>query len=177
MNELRKKITNTLTNNEILLPVPLEYEVKLDRSHVLITETNTEGVITYANWHFMNITGYTKKELIGSSHDIVRHPHMPKGLFKAMWKIITKKKIWRGYIKHLCKDGTFFWTLTYIQAEVDKNDTITGYIALSKIAYKDMRIDAEKKYKELMNDEDNQYFMISEDYQVTQIEIEGKISE
>ncbi len=60
----------------------------------------------------------SKEELIGSPHSINRHPDMPKGVFRAMWKIISAKKVWRGYVKNLRKDGKFYWTLVYIQANI-----------------------------------------------------------
>ena len=179
MIQLQREITNTLTNIKIAQAIPLAYEVQIYDGSVLITETDIDGIITYTNRRFVNVSGFTKEELIGSPHNIVRHPDMPRGVFKAMWKIITKKKIWRGYIKHLSKSGSFFWTLSYIQAKVDEDNVIIGYTSSSKIAYKNTREEVEAKYRELRKDIDidDKYFMASESYYETQIEIRDKINE
>ena len=177
MNKLRKVITNTLNNVKVVQAIPLDYEVQIYDSSVLITETNIDGIITYTNRRFANVSGFKKEELIGAPHNIVRHPVMPRGVFKAMWKIISSKKIWRGYIKHLCKDGSFFWTLSYIQAKVDKDNVIIGYTSSSKIAYKNTREEVESKYRALRKDIDDKYFMASESYYETQIALRTKMNE
>jgi len=166
MTKLRKVITNTLSNVKIVQAIPLKEEVKIFDNSILITETNCEGIITYVNRRFVNVSGFSKEELIGSPHNITRHPDMPIGLFTAMWKIITSKKVWRGYVKSLRKDGKYYWTLTYIQAKLDDNGNVTGYTASRKMAYPQSVEEAEKKYSELMgikhiNDE---YFMSAELY-------------
>ncbi|HHD78444.1 MAG TPA: hypothetical protein ENK98_02210 [Epsilonproteobacteria bacterium] len=71
------------------------------------------------------------------------------------------KKIWRGYIKHLCKDGSYFWTLSYVQAKLDSEGVIVGFISTGNIAYEKSRIEVEKQYKKLIGIQHiaNQYFM------------------
>jgi len=171
MTKLRKVITNTLSNVKIVQSIPLEEEVEIFDNSVLITETNTEGIIIYANRRFVNVSGFSKEELIGSPHNITRHPDMPIGLFKAMWKIIASKKVWRGYIKSLRRDGKYYWTLTYMQARLDESKNIIGYTASRKMAYPQSVEEAEKKYSELMGIKhiDDEYFMSAELYHGEQI--------
>ena len=123
----------------------------------------------YSNRRYIALLGFSEEELIGSYYHLVWHPDMPKGALKAMWKIITKGKIWRGYLKHLCKDGSYFWTLTYIHAKVDDEGKIIGYSSTGKVALQSSRKEVEKKYQELFDDIDNEYFMLSENYYETQI--------
>jgi len=171
MTKLRKVITNTLSNVKIVQSIPLQEEVEIFDNSVLITETNTEGIIIYTNRRFVNVSGFSKEELIGSPHNITRHPDMPIGLFKAMWKIIASKKVWRGYVKSLRKDGKYYWTLTYMQARLDESENIIGYTASRKMAYPQSVEEAEKKYSELMGIKhiDDEYFMSAELYHGEQI--------
>ena len=171
MINLRKVITNTLTNVQIVQSVPNTREIKVFDKSILLSETDLNGILTYTNRRYLTLTGFLEKELIGSPHKIVRHPDMPRGVFRAMWKIISDKKIWRGYVKHLSKNGSFFWTLSYVQAKLDEDDNIIGYISTGKIAYAQSRKEVEEKYYELMGNEylDDKYFMTSESYYETQI--------
>ena len=177
--KLRKVITNTFTDNQIVQAVPIEREIEVYERSVLVSETNTDGILLYTNRRYLGLTGFTEKELIGSPHKIVRHPDMPRGVFRAMWKIITDKKIWRGYIKHLCKDGSYFWTLSYVQAKLDENGELVGYVSTGKMAYEETRQEVEAKYQSLMGNEhvEDKYFMASESYYETQVLNKGHLSE
>ena len=179
MNNLRKVITNTITNVQIVQAVPNDIEIKIFDRSILLSETDANGIINYTNRRYLALTGFTEEELIGSPHKIVRHPDMPRGVFKAMWKIIRDKKIWRGYVKHLCKDGSYFWTLSYVQAKLDENGQIIGYVSTGKIAYEETKKEVENKYFELMGHEhlDHKYFMASESYYETQILKKDYLSE
>jgi len=164
MSNLHKVITNTLTGNQIVLSKPNSTEVPIYDESLLLTETDTDGVITYANRRFCKVSGFTKEELIGMPHSITRHPDMPEGLFSAMWKIISEKKIWRGYVKSLAKDGGYYWTLMYVQVKLDNDDNIIGYTATRRKAYTASLLDVEKKYQELQGHEhsNDDYFMHAE---------------
>jgi len=164
MKNLHKVMTNALTKKQIVVPKPNAIEVSIFEDSLLITETDPVGVITYANRRFCKISGYTKEELIGMPHSITRHPDMPVGLFHGMWKIISEKKIWRGYVKSLAKGGNYYWTLMYVQVKLDENGKITGYTATRRRAYVDSVLEADKKYKTLQGKEhiNDEYFMRAE---------------
>ena len=152
-------IENTLTGEIIQKSHPVDEEVLFDGG-VMITETDTRGIITYANKKFREMTGFTRRELIGSPHSINRHPDMPKGAFRGMWKIISQKKSWRGYVKNLRKDGKYYWVLVYIQPKLDENGKLIGFIAGRKVAYRESIKEAEKIYAQYHGDEhmDNPIF-------------------
>jgi len=149
--KIKNTVINTITKEVITKGTPVDEEVFFDGG-IMITETDTKGIITYANRKFREMSGYTKKELIGSPHSINRHPDMPKGAFRGMWKIIADKKFWRGYVKNLRKDGRFYWVLVYIQPKLDVSGKLIGYIAARKIAYTEGVSEAEQVYKDLHND-------------------------
>ena len=145
-------IENTITKEKIYKSLPVDEEVFFDGG-TMITETDTNGIITYANRTFREMTGFSKRELIGSPHSINRHPDMPKGAFKAMWETIASNKIWRGYVKNMTKDGKFYWVLVYIQPKYDDKNEIVGYIAGRKIAYPEAIEEASEFYAKFHGEE------------------------
>lgn len=112
-------------------PSPTDIEVKFEGGN-MITETDLTGKIVYANRLFLEMTGYTKTELIGTSHSIIRHPDMPKKCFEVMWKAIKLGNYWEGYVKNLRKDGAFYWVVVFVTPKLDEEGKICGYIAVRK---------------------------------------------
>ena len=104
------------------------YVEALDNSSAL-TKSNTDGIITYANDKFLKDTGYTKDEVIGKSHKIIRHPDTPKEVFADMWETVLSKKTWNGIVKGLKKDRTLFVSKMSIVPVCDNNGKIIEYIS------------------------------------------------
>ena len=145
-------IKNILTGNEITKPTPNNEEVPFDGG-VMITETDTAGIITYANRKFRELTGYTKEELIGSPHNINRHPDMPKAAFKTLWETVKGGNYWEGIVKNMTSEGKFYVVLVWIKPKVDENGKITGYIAGRKIPDPDVRTRAFAQYEVMKKEE------------------------
>ncbi|PHR55368.1 MAG: aerotaxis receptor Aer [Arcobacter sp.] len=106
----------------------------LFQGRVIISETDLKGVITYANRKFCEISGYTREELIGQPHNIIRHPDMPKEAFSKVWSTIQAGQIWHGLIKNLRKDGQYYWVETEILPSKDNDGKVIGYVAARKAA-------------------------------------------
>ncbi len=98
--------------------------------NVIASKTDVKGTILYASKAFCEISGYTQKELIGSPQSIVRHPEMPKSVFKDLWQTIQSGKVWKGEVKNKTKNGGFYWVEVVITPEFDEQGTITGYSAI-----------------------------------------------
>ena len=159
-----------INNIDSIVPVtPIDREITIFDESVFIIEMDLEGNTIYANRRYISLLGFSEEQLIDSPYHLIWHPDMPKGVLKAMWKIITNRKIWRGYLKHLCKDGSYFWTLSYMHAKCDDEGRIIGYGSTGKVAFENSRKEVEEKYQELVDDIDNEYFMSSENYYETQI--------
>ena len=106
------------------------YKSIVDKT-VIVSKTDSNGIITYVNDMFCDISQYSRAELIGQAHSIVRHPEMLDSYFKDMWKTISKeKKVWKGVLKNRKKDGSFYLVSTYIMPILDYNNDIIEYIAL-----------------------------------------------
>ena len=123
---------------------------------VMITETDLKGRMTYVNRKFVNMSAYDKTELVGKPHSIMRHPDMPKCLFKNMWETLKKGETWKGYVKNLRKDGKFYWVIVYVSCKYDDEGELVGYIAARKVAEEGAVAEMKEKYKELITKECSQ---------------------
>ncbi len=111
-------------------PIPIDEEIKLDPKRYIVSETDAKGKITYCNDYFMEISGYSQNELIGKPHSIVRHPDMPKVVFKLLWETISKGKNINAVVKNLAKDGRYYWIFTEFESRKNQDTgEIIGYHA------------------------------------------------
>ncbi|MEL0169494.1 MAG: PAS domain-containing methyl-accepting chemotaxis protein [Pseudomonadaceae bacterium] len=92
----------------------------------LISTTNLKGVITYCNDVFVNISGFTREELVGTAHNLVRHPDVPPAVFAHMWSYLKAGKAWMGVVKNRCKNGDHYWVNAYV-TPIWERGQITGY--------------------------------------------------
>ena len=110
------------------LPVT-QVEVPFPGKSYLVSKTDTKGVITHANDAFVAISGFSRQELIGSSHNIVRHPDMPPEAFADLWQTLKSGLPWRGLVKNRCKNGDYYWVDAFV-VPVRKNGTTLGYMSV-----------------------------------------------
>ena len=110
----------------------LNKEKVMNDNDFIVSKTDPKGYITYCNRIFVDMCGWSRFELIGANHNIIRHPHMPKIAFKVAWDLIQNKKEFFGFVKNLRKDGGFYWVFAYITADLDLNGNITGYTSFRK---------------------------------------------
>lgn len=87
----------------------MEKEIVLSKDIMIVSEADEKGIILYANDDFCKIAGFSRDELIGRPHNIVRHKDMPKLAFEDMWQTIKNGKIWKGIVKNKTKDGDYYW--------------------------------------------------------------------
>jgi len=104
------------------------YKVAINESSI-VSRANLKGEITYVNDNFCKVSGYTKKEVIGKPHSILRHPDNPKEFYKEMWETIENKKVWKGTLKNRGK-GRDYWIDATIMPILDENKNIIEYIAV-----------------------------------------------
>ncbi|HIQ50426.1 MAG TPA: PAS domain-containing protein [Nautiliaceae bacterium] len=112
----------SITNNEKVL----------SDNDFIVSKTDPKGYITYCNRVFVDMSGWSRFELIGANHNIVRHPDMPKIVFKILWDLIQNKKEFFGFVKNLRKDGGFYWVFSYITPDLDLNGNIVGHSSFRK---------------------------------------------
>jgi methyl-accepting chemotaxis protein len=112
---------------KINMPVT-DHEVMFDDSQFMLTKTDMKGVITYANADFIKVSGFSEAELVGHSHNVVRHPDMPAEAFADMWKQLKAGRPWRGLVKNRCKNGDFYW-VDANATPLTENGKITGFLS------------------------------------------------
>lgn len=96
-------------------------EIFLDKNTMIVSETDAKGIIIYANSDFCEIAGYTKDELIGKPHNLVRHENMPKEAFKDLWRTVESGNIWNGIVKNKTKKGAFYWVNATAYPSINAN--------------------------------------------------------
>ncbi len=106
-----------------------EYKKAVDYS-AIVSKTDIDGTITYVNDKFMKISQYSKEELIGKNHNIIRDPGMPDALFEELWNTIKAKKVWRGQISNRAKDGTIYYVSSTIIPILNSHDEIEEFLAV-----------------------------------------------
>jgi PAS domain S-box-containing protein len=106
---------------------PTGLERRFDEDELIVSKTDPQGRITYANALFVQISGYTRHELIGSAHSLVRHPDMPRGVFKLLWDTIQDGQEVFAYVKNLAKNGDHYWVFAHVTPTFDEAGRIVSY--------------------------------------------------
>ncbi|MDX1756239.1 MAG: PAS domain-containing methyl-accepting chemotaxis protein [Marinobacter sp.] len=127
------------------LPVT-QHEVRMREDGRLITTTNPKGVITYCNDEFVEISGFTRDELVGQAHNIIRHPDMPPAVFKGMWDTISAGKPWMGVVKNRAKNGDHYWVSAYV-TPIWEGGQMVGYESVRTAPSRDQVRRAEALYQ------------------------------
>ena len=98
----------------------------------IVSTTDLKGRITYGNRIFIEFSGYSEAELLGSQHNIIRHPDMPRAVFQLLWDTIQNKEECFAYVKNMSKDGGFYWVFTNVTPTFDLSGNITGYMSVRR---------------------------------------------
>lgn len=107
--------------------VPTTREVTFDADQIIVSKTDLKGRITYANRTFAEVAGYTRAELMGAPHSIIRHPDMPRAVFKLLWDRLGEEAEVFAYVKNMTKHGDFYWVFAHVTPSYDENRRVTGY--------------------------------------------------
>ena len=106
-----------------------EKEVILPADDLIITKTDGRGQITYANRTFMRITGFDEISVLGKPHNIIRHPDMPRGVFRLMWKTLASQREFFGFVKNYTVDGGFYWVFANVTPDMGADGKLKGYFS------------------------------------------------
>jgi len=108
-----------------------EIETPYPDGKLIVSTTDSSGVITHVNKSFVEMSGYTEDELLNAPHSILRHPDMPPAAFKDLWDTISAGKKWQGYVKNLRKDGGYYWVKATVIPNV-RNGVVVGYTSVRR---------------------------------------------
>ncbi|MFB9079884.1 PAS domain-containing protein [Flavobacterium procerum] len=148
-------------NNRVIV----DKEVAWDKTQVIMSKTNAFGIIEYANEVFVDVCGYEDYELMGQPHNIIRHPDMPKVIFKVLWENLKNGKNFHAIVKNRAKSGRYYWVITDFDIARDENDVIVNYFARRQsVPQEVIALHIEPLYKKLLQIEAASGVEFSEKY-------------
>lgn len=107
-------------------------EVLLAADDLIISKTDLKGRITYANRTFMRIAGFDEEQLLDRPHNLIRHPDMPKGVFKFLWQELKQGHEFFGFVKNYTSDHGYYWVFANITPDFDSNGNVQGYFSVRR---------------------------------------------
>jgi PAS domain S-box-containing protein len=132
---------------------PSGREVYFDKDEIIVSKTDLTGKITYANHVFMKVSGYEEAELLGAPHSLLRHPGMPRAVFKQAWdRILAGHEIF-AYVNNLARNGDNYWVLAHMTPSFGRDGKIIGFHSMRRVPDRDKIAKAEAVYNGLLAEE------------------------
>lgn len=132
---------------------PTGNERTFARDEIIVSKTDTKGRLLYVNDIFCRVGLYTEGELIGQPHSIVRHPDMPRCVFKLLWDTIQDRKEIFAYVKNMAKNGDHYWVLAHVTPSFDAGGAIVGYHSNRRVPDRSALATIEPLYRRLLDEE------------------------
>lgn len=132
---------------------PTGIEKTFGDDEIIVSKTDTRGRLTYVNDVFVRISGYEERDLIGQPHNIIRHPEMPRAVFKLLWDTISSGNELFAYVKNLSADGSHYWVLAHVTPSFGPGGDIVGYHSNRRTARRSALDKVEPLYQALLNEE------------------------
>ncbi len=111
---------------------PTQREVALRDDEFIVSKTDLKGRITYIDRTFMGIAGYVENELLTIQHNIIRHPDMPRGVFRLLWQPLEQGKEFFGFVKNMTADGSHYWVFANVTPDYDNTGKLKGYLSVRR---------------------------------------------
>jgi PAS domain S-box-containing protein len=118
--------------------VPTNVEVFFREEDMIVSKTDLKGRLTYVNHEFCRIAGYTETELLGKPHSIIRHPDMPRAVFKLLWDAILEGREVFAYVKNMTKNGDHYWVFAHVTPSYDESGKVIGYHSNRRVPDRDV---------------------------------------
>lgn len=134
-------------------PSPTGRERTFSEHEIIVSKTDREGRITYANDVFLRISGYSEAETIGQPHSLIRHPDMPRCVFRLLWETIAGGKEIFAYVKNMASNGDHYWVLAHVTPTLSSAGEITGYHSNRRTPQRGALAIIEPLYRELLAEE------------------------
>lgn len=113
---------------------PTTHERIMRADDFIVSKTDLKGRITYCNRIFIEFSGYTEQALLGAQHNIIRHPDMPRGIFRFLWDTLGQKQACFAYVKNMSQNGDFYWVFANITPDLDAQGNVVGYFSVRRKA-------------------------------------------
>ena len=135
-----------------ITPTDVKQEVR--NIDIIVSKGDEKGDVTYANPIFFKLSGYTQAELLEQPHSMIRHPDMPKIIFKYLWDTIQAGNDVKAFVKNLSKNGSFYWVLAHVRVATNPDKSFRNYVSTRKGMSVGARAIIEPLYKKLRDAED-----------------------
>jgi PAS domain S-box-containing protein len=112
--------------------IPTDKEIVMRDDDFIVSKTDLKGRITYANRIFMEFSGFEEADLIGKQHNVIRHPDMPRLIFKMLWSEVEAGREIFAYVKNICADGSYYWVLANVTPSLDEAGKVVGYYSVRR---------------------------------------------
>jgi PAS domain S-box-containing protein len=132
---------------------PSGREITFDEHEIIVSKTDTRGIITYANDVFQRVSGYTEDELVGQPHNLIRHPDMPACVFKLLWDTLEAGHEIFAYVVNQAKNGDAYWVFAHVTPSYDARGCIVGYHSNRRVPYADALPKVRALYAALLAEE------------------------
>lgn len=139
-------LTYTGGNTRRVFVTPIE--TPYPHGKLIVSRTDTRGIMTQCNQSFVEMSGYTEAELIGQPHCLLRHPDMPAAAFRDLWETVQAGRQWHGYVKNLRKDGGHYWVYATVVPNV-RDGKIVGFTSVRREPSREKVAAAEAQYQEM----------------------------
>ena len=117
---------------------PTDTEVFFREEEIIVSKTDLKGRLTYVNQQFCEIAIYTEAELMGQPHSVIRHPDMPRAVFKLLWDTILERREIFAYVKNMTKSGDYYWVFAHVTPSYDQDKNIIGYHSNRRVPDRDV---------------------------------------
>ncbi|WP_138379391.1 PAS domain-containing protein [Luteithermobacter gelatinilyticus] len=135
--------------------IPTTQEVTFGENELIVSKTDLKGRITYTNHVFQNVSGFEEAELMGQPHNVIRHPDMPRCIFKVLWERLQSGNEVFAYIKNICKSGAYYWVFAHVTPSFGSEGTIIGYHSSRRLPERRKIAMVEQLYQYLKKIEDD----------------------
>lgn len=139
-------------------------ELHFNEDEIIVSKTDTKGIITYGNQLFIKLSGYAEEELLGKPHNLIRHRDMPKLIFKLLWQRIQAGEEIFAYVINRAKNGDFYWVLANVTPSFGPNGQIVGYYSVRRKPKTQAIQEVKQLYTKLINIENQQGIKECESY-------------
>lgn len=128
-------------------------ERRFNRDEIIVSKTDRQGRILYGNDIFINMSGYTEEELLGKPHSLIRHPHMPRAVFKLLWETIESGNEIFAYVVNRSKNGDHYWVFAHVTPNFDSTGAIVGYHSNRRVPRPDALAKVQPLYQAVLAEE------------------------
>ncbi len=127
-----------------------ETEVTFAEDEIIVSKTDPTGRVTYANDVFLRVAGFEEKEVLGEQHSLVRHPDMPRCVFKLLWDTLATGQEIFAYVKNMAKSGDFYWVFAHVTPSFGPDGKVVGYHSNRRLPDRSAIVKIEPIYRDLL---------------------------